>query len=86
MHACMYIYIFVYAYIYIFAYACIYIYIYILSPDRSSVRSDVASDKINFRPDIRQNFFFLKKMRTSKVCVALKTICSSCTLTNIKLR
>ena len=45
-----------------------------LSPDRVSARNDVTSDKI------------LQKMRTSRVCVALKTICSSCTLINIKLR
>ena len=31
-----------------------------LSQDRSPVRSDVASDRVNFSPDIRQNFFLKK--------------------------
>ena len=39
----------------------------------------------HFRLDIRQNLF-LKKIRTSRVCVALKKIWSYCTLINIKLR
>ena len=54
-------------------------------PHRLSGRNDVPSDKVNFTPDITQNFS-LKKMRTSRFYVALKTICSSCTLINIKFR
>ena len=58
-----------------------------LSPDRFSGRSSVKLVKMNFKPHIRQNYFFKKKKkkRTSRVCVALKTICSYCTLINIKL-
>ena len=36
-------------------------------------RNDVTPDKMNFRLDIRQTFF-LKKIRTARVCVALETI------------
>ena len=37
--------------------------IYLLSPDRLSGRNYITSDKVTFRPDIRQKllFFFLKK-------------------------
>ena len=56
-----------------------------LSPDRLSGRNDVTSDKVNFRLDIKQKIF-LRKIKTSKVCVALKTIWSYCTLINIKLK
>ena len=35
------------------------------------------SDKVNFRPDIRQSLFY-EEVRTSRVCVALKTIWSYC--------
>ena len=55
-----------------------------LSPDKLSDRNDVTSGKANVRPDIRQNF--LKKIRTSRLCVALKTIWSYFTLMNIKLK
>ena len=55
-----------------------------LSPDGLSGRNDVTLDKVNFRPDIRQSFFW-KKIRTSRVLVALKTIWRYCTLINIKL-
>ena len=48
-------------------------------------RNDVTSDKMNFRLDIRQKFF-LKKIRTARVCVALETVWTYCTLINIKLR
>lgn len=41
--------------------------------------------KVNFKLHIRQNFF-LKEIGTSRVCVVLKTILSSGTLTNIKLK
>ena len=34
-----------------------YIYIF-LSPDRLSTRNGVTSDNANFRPDIRQTFFY----------------------------
>ena len=48
-------------------------------------RNDLALEKVNFRPDIRpRRSIFLKKIRTSRVCVALKTISSYCTLINIK--
>ena len=33
-----------------------------LSQDRFYGRKDVTSDKVNFIPDIRQNFFFEKKV------------------------
>ena len=42
-------------------------------------RNDVTSDKVNFRPYIRQNLS-LKTTRTWRCCVALKTNCSFCTL------
>ena len=45
----------------------------------------VRLDKVNVRPDIRQNLF-LKKIWTLRVCVALKTIWNYFTLINIKLR
>ena len=63
-----------------------WIYIF-LTPDRLSSRNDVMSDKVNVRPDITQNFFFffLKKIMTWRVCVALKTIWSYQTLININL-
>ena len=60
------------------------IYIF-LSPDRLSVTNYATSGKVDFRPDMRQNVS-LKKIRTSKICVALKTIWNYCTLINIKLR
>ena len=44
-----------------------------LRPEKLSSRNDVMSDKVNFRPDIRKNLF-LKKIRTSEVCFALKVI------------
>ena len=53
-----------------------------LSPGRLSGRNSVTSDKVNFRPDIRQNLF-LKKSRISKVCVASKTIWIYSTLINM---
>ena len=56
-----------------------------LSQERLSGRSDVTSDKVNFRPDIRQNIF-LKKIRISRVYEALKTIRRYFTLINVKLR
>ena len=31
-----------------------------LNPDRLPGRNDVTSDKVNFRPDVRQNFLFEK--------------------------
>ena len=37
---------------------------FFLSPDRFSGKNDVTSDKVHFRPDIRQNFF-LKKIKKS---------------------
>ena len=46
--------------------------IFFVSPDRLSGGNVVTSDKVNFRPDIRQSFSFLKKLRTSRVCVTLK--------------
>lgn len=55
-----------------------------LSPDKLSDRNDVTLGKANVRPDIRQNF--LKKIRTSRLCVALKTIWSYFTFMNIKLK
>ena len=55
-----------------------------LSQDKLSDRNDVTSGKANVRPDIRQNF--LKKIRTSRLCVALKTIWSYFTFMNIKLK
>ena len=56
-----------------------------LSPERLSGRNDVTSDKVNFRLNIRQNVV-LKKIRASRVCVAVKIIWSHCALINIKLR
>ena len=47
--------------------------------DRLSSRNYVTSDKVNFGPD-----FFKKGIGTPRVCVALKTILSYCTLVNIK--
>ena len=52
---------------------------FLLRPAKFSGWNDVTSDKVKFRPDIRQNFFW-KKNRTSRVYVALKTIWSYCTL------
>ena len=43
-----------------------------LSPSRLFNTNNVTSDKVNFRLDIRQKF--CRKIRTSKVCVALKRI------------
>ena len=45
----------------LFQYFCsrLYAWIYIiLNPGRLSGRNDVTLSKVNFRPDIRQNFFF----------------------------
>ena len=68
---------YIYYIYYLSIYLSIYLYIYIyLSPDRLAGRSDAASDKVNFRPDIRQNFF-LEKNEDIKSCVALTTIFSS---------
>ena len=50
--------------------------------DRFSGRKDVTSI---FRSDIRLNVF-LKKIRKSRVCVALKTIWNYYTLINIKFK
>ena len=36
-----------------------YIYIF-LGTGRFSISNDVTPDKVNYRPDIRQNFFFEK--------------------------
>ena len=47
-------------------------YNFFLNPDRLSRRNNVASDKVNARPDIRQNLLFLKKIWTSRVCVVPK--------------
>ena len=58
---------------------------FFLRPDRLSSRKYVTSDNVSFRPDIRQNLF-LKKIRSSRVCVALKTIWGYYILINIKLR
>ena len=55
------------------------------SSDRLLGRNDISPNKENFRPDTRQNFF-LKKRRTSRACVPLKTICSSSTLISITFR
>ena len=55
---------------------------FLLRPAKFSGWNDVTSDKVKFRPDIRQNFFW-KKNRTSRVYVALKTIWSYCTLINM---
>ena len=52
---------------------------------RLSGKDEVTSDKEIFRPDMRQKTFF-EISQTSRVCVALKTIWSYFTLTNIKLR
>ena len=49
--------------------------------DRWFGRNNVTLDDVDFRAGIRQNF--LKKIRISRVCVALKTIWSYCTLINI---
>ena len=46
-----------------------------------SGRHDVTSDKVDFKPDIEQNTF-LQKIRTSGVCVAVKTIFNYFTLIN----
>ena len=54
---------------------------FFLNPDRFSGRN-VMSDKANFRLGSRQNVF-LKKIRTSRICVALKKFLSYCTLINI---
>ena len=56
-----------------------------LSSDRLSGTNNVTSDKVNFRPDIRQ-IFFSKKDRTSIVRVVFKTIWSYYILINVKLR
>ena len=50
-------------------------YNFFKSPDRLTGKNNVASDKVNFRLDIRETIF-LKEIRTSRVCVALKTIWS----------
>lgn len=50
-----------------------------------SGRHDVTSDKVDFKPDIEQNTF-LQKIRTSGVCVAVKTIFNYFTLINTKRR
>ena len=54
-----------------------------LSADWLSGKNDLTSDKANFRPDIRQKF--LKKIKASRVCVALKAIWTCCTSINMKL-
>ena len=54
-----------------------------VSPNRLSGRNDVTTDKANVRPDIRKTFF-LKKIRTSRVCAPLKTIWSYFPLINAK--
>ena len=60
--------------------------IYFLSLDRLPGRINATtSDKVNFRPDIWKNFIFEKEIRTSKVCVPLKTIWNYYTFINIKL-
>ena len=41
-------------------------YNFFVCPGRLTSRYDVTSDKVNFRPDIRQNFS-LRKIRTSSV-------------------
>ena len=56
---------------------------FFLSADSLSGRNDLTSDKANFRPDIRQKF--LKKIKASRVCVALKAIWTCCTSINMKL-
>ena len=63
-------------------------YNFFLSPDILSARTDVKSEKVNFRPDIRQiKLFFEKNQYIKSSCgVALKTIWTYCTLINIKLR
>ena len=66
-------------------YFCTGLKIIFLSPDRFSGRTDVTSNKVNFRPDIKQTFF-LKKIRIPRVCVALKVTWSYWTLISIKLR
>ena len=58
--------------------------IFFLRPGRLSGRHHVMTYKVNFRPDIL--FVFLKNIRTSRVCVALKTIWSYCALINIQFR
>ena len=35
-------------------------YNFFLSPERLFSRNDIKSDKVNFRPDIRQHFFLKK--------------------------
>ena len=45
--------------------------IILLSPGRLFGINDVTSGMVNFRPDIKENFF-LKKIRASRVCVVLK--------------
>ena len=51
-----------------------------LSPDKLSVRKDVTSDQTSDKT------FFLEKIRTSRVYVALKAIWNYFTLISIKLR
>ena len=43
-------------------------YIYFLSPGRLSGRSDIASNKVNFRQHIRQNFFSKKNEDIKSLC------------------
>ena len=56
-----------------------------LSSDMLFGRNDVTSDKVNMRLNIRQNFLF-EKVRTPRVCVALKTIGTYCISIKIKIR
>ena len=58
-------------------------YLQFLSLERLSGRNDVTTDKVNVRRDIKT--FFWKKIMTSWVFVARKTIWSYLTLINIKL-
>ena len=44
--------------IHIILYICIYNRIFKLSPVKLSGRNDVSSDKVNFRTNIKQNFYF----------------------------
>ena len=77
---------------YVLCYIYIYIYIYIsgLNITFFKVQTNCPEETMLHRTrwisDSTSDNFFLKESRTSRVCVALKTTWSYCTLTNIKER
>ena len=80
----------IYIYIYFFSFYILCIYISGLNITFFKVRTNCPEETMLHRTrwisDSTWDNFFLKESRTSRVCVALKTTWSYCTLTNIKVR